>query len=56
MNDNLYGNLFNSLSEEQKEELLISHEESFDESNLLSHEQVKLQHEKWLNPLSGTAV
>ena len=53
MNDTLNGNLFNSLSEVQKAELLISYEESFDESNLLSHKQVKLQHKKWLDSLPG---
>jgi hypothetical protein len=44
-----HGNLFNSLSEEQKRELLLSYEESFDEENLLDHETVKLQHAKWLD-------
>ena len=44
------GMLWKSLNEEQKKELLIAYDESFDESNLLSHEQVKFQHEKWLKP------
>ena len=33
---------------QQKEELLKAYRESFDGDNLLSHEQIKLQHEKWL--------
>ncbi len=40
--------LLNSLSEEQQNELFVAYEESFDESNLMSHDQVKLQYEKWL--------
>jgi L-lactate utilization protein LutC len=50
MNNELEGTLWNALSEKQKEELLLSYDESFDENNLISHEQVKLQHEKWLKP------
>jgi len=50
MNNNSDGALWSALSEEQKEELLLSYDESFDEKNLLSHQQVKLQHEKWLKP------
>jgi len=56
MNDPLYGNLFNSLPEEQKAELIISYEESFDENNLLSHQLVKLQHKKWFDALRGGAA
>lgn len=48
MNNELNGSLFDSLNEEEREMLLKSYDESFDESNLLSHEQVKLEHEKWL--------
>jgi hypothetical protein len=44
------GMLWNQLSDEQKEELLLAYEESFDPNNLLSHEQVKQQHAQWLNP------
>ena len=44
------GNLWNNLNEEEKKELLIAYEVSFDINNLLSHEQVKLQHAKWLKP------
>jgi hypothetical protein len=50
MNSQSDGTLWNALSENQKEELLLSYDESFDEKNLLSHEEVKLQHEKWLKP------
>jgi len=48
--DEQNGHLWNSLSESQQNELLAAYEESFDEHNLLSHEAVKLQHEKWLKP------
>ncbi|GAC1307786.1 MAG: hypothetical protein NVSMB24_20350 [Mucilaginibacter sp.] len=44
------GHLWNDLSEREKQELLVAYEESFNRDNLLSHEQVKLQHEKWLKP------
>ena len=45
-----YGQLWNNLTEEQKTELLIAYDESFDPRNLISHEEVKKQHEKWLKP------
>ena len=48
--DEQNGHLWNSLGEGQQKELLAAYEESFDEQNLLSHEAVKRQHEKWLNP------
>jgi len=48
INNEQNGHLWNSLTEDQKTELLTSYEESFDSGNLLSHEQVKLQHDKWL--------
>jgi len=50
MNNQSEGALWKALSEKQKKELLLSYDESFDEKNLLSHKQVKLQHEKWLKP------
>lgn len=50
MNKNSDGALWNTLNTEEKKELLVAYDESFDEKNLLSHEQVKLQHEKWLKP------
>lgn len=48
--NNDQGALWNALSEGQKEELLIAYDESFDSNNLVNHEQVKLQHKKWLKP------
>lgn len=45
-----YGQLWNNLTEEQKAELLVAYDESFDPQNLISHEEVKKQHEKWLKP------
>jgi hypothetical protein len=50
INDDQNGHLWNSLSEDEKKNLLIAYEESFDSNNLLSHEEVKQQHEKWLKP------
>jgi hypothetical protein len=44
------GHLWNNLSEIQKEELLVAYDESFDNNNLLTHEQVKSQHLEWLKP------
>ena len=40
------GNLYAALSEDQKAELAIAYNESFDKSNLLAHEQVKSQYFK----------
>lgn len=48
LNDNQTGELWNSLTHEEKEELLISYGESFDSNNLISHNEVKKQHDKWL--------
>jgi hypothetical protein len=48
--DEQNGHLWNSLGESQQKELLAAYAESFDEENLLSHEAVKRQHEKWLKP------
>lgn len=41
-------NAFALLTEEQRKELLLAYEESFDENNLIPHELVKKEHEKWL--------
>jgi hypothetical protein len=41
--DHTYTSSFN-LTDEQKKELLLSYEESFDEENLLDHEIVKQQY------------
>ena len=48
LNADQEGNLWNNLSETEKQELLSAYDESFDKNNLISHEQVKQQHEKWL--------
>jgi hypothetical protein len=50
INDDQNGHLWANLNEDEKKELLAAYEESFDNNNLLSHEQVKHQHEKWLKP------
>lgn len=41
-------NLWDKLSLSEQEELLLSYEESFIESNLLSNEDVKKRYAKWL--------
>ncbi len=48
LNNNQTGKLWDSLSSEEKEELLLSYEESLDPKNLISHEDVMAQHDKWL--------
>jgi len=48
LNNNQTGELWNDLSPEEKDELLLSYEESFDPNNLISHEEVKKHHDKWL--------
>ncbi|HZV71429.1 MAG TPA: hypothetical protein VFG10_17875 [Saprospiraceae bacterium] len=40
--------LWNKLSEEEKEELLLSYDESFFKENLISNEEVRQHHSKWL--------
>jgi len=50
INSSSGGKLWGALNESEKQELLLAYDESFDEKNLLSHEQVKQQHEKWLKP------
>lgn len=42
------GKLYSMLTNKQKEELEISYQESFEESNLLSNETVKGKYSKWL--------
>lgn len=44
------GRLWSNLTEEEKDELLIAHDESFNKKNLLSHEEVKSQYTRWLKP------
>ncbi|MES2808419.1 MAG: hypothetical protein V4619_07325 [Bacteroidota bacterium] len=48
--DDHNGPLWNSLTEAQKQELLTAYDESFISDNMISHQQVKSQHEKWLKP------
>ena len=48
LNTNQTGSLWDSLGSEEKDELLLSYEESFESKNLISHEDVKGQHDKWL--------
>ncbi len=42
------GKLWDSLTEEEKDELLLSYKESQDEANRLSGDQIKQKHEQWL--------
>ena len=48
LNSHQTGLLWDSLSFSQKEELMLSYEESFDPKNLVSHEEVKNKHSRWL--------
>ena len=48
LNSNQTGKLWDPLTSEEKEKLMLSYEESFDAKNLFSHEDVKGQHDKWL--------
>jgi len=48
LNSDQTGKLWESLSSEERDELLLSYEESIDPKNLISHEEVKGQHDKWL--------
>jgi hypothetical protein len=47
-NENRYGKLYQKLTESQKKELEIAYFESFDEKNLIPHEEVKKKYMKWL--------
>lgn len=42
------GELWDSLSPEQKQELLLAYEESKEPNNLISHDEVVKKHNKWL--------
>ena len=48
LNTNKTGLLWNSLTSDEERELLLSYDESFDKTNLMSHDEVKKQHDKWL--------
>ena len=41
------GTLWNSLTKEEQEDLLLSYEESFDEKHLISWNDVKEEYKKW---------
>jgi hypothetical protein len=45
---NQSGKLWNMLNNDQQKDLLLAYDESFDPANLVSHEEVKKEHEKWL--------
>jgi hypothetical protein len=42
------GTLWNSLSADEQKELMSAYQESFDSAQLVTHEQIKGQHRKWL--------
>ncbi len=42
------GKLYDALSHEEKEELLLSYEESYNSENLISHDSVMEEYSKWL--------
>ena len=48
LNKNQTGALWYSLSSAEQDELLLSYEESFNPANLISHEEAKKQHHRWL--------
>jgi ABC-type uncharacterized transport system substrate-binding protein len=48
LNNSQTGELWKKLNLEEQQELLLSFEESFNPDNLISQEQVKKQHGKWL--------
>ncbi len=47
LNEKNEGELWNALSGEEKAELLVSYDESFDEENLVDHSIVMEKHLKW---------
>ena len=44
LNQQETGKLFNSLTPEEQQELMVSYEESFDSKSLVTHQEVKSQH------------
>ncbi len=42
------GGLWNNLTKAQKEELLLAYNESHNSENLVSHEEAKRLHQRWL--------
>ncbi|SHF88478.1 hypothetical protein SAMN05444483_10396 [Salegentibacter echinorum] len=47
LHQNESGELWKRLSELEKDELLLSYEESLDSSKLISHEKLSEKHSKW---------
>jgi nitrogenase subunit NifH len=45
---NKNGALWSNLTADEEHDLLLSYNESFDRNNIISHEEVKNQHSKWL--------
>lgn len=48
LNLNETGKLWDDLSSLEREELMLSYKESLDSINLISHQEVKEQHARWL--------
>jgi len=48
LNSGETGQIWNNMTEEQKQEVLSAYEESFDPKNLISYEEVIKSHERWL--------
>ncbi|HEV7382362.1 MAG TPA: hypothetical protein VGN64_21350 [Dyadobacter sp.] len=48
ISNNKTGSLWDSLSTGERQDLLRSYDESFDNKNLISYDEVKIQHRKWL--------
>ena len=42
------GEIYKSLTKDEKQELLLSYNESFDENNLIHHNIIKDRYKKWL--------
>lgn len=46
--NNTGGSLWNTLSQEERDELLLFDMEADNPDNLVSHEEVRAKHQKWL--------
>lgn len=42
------GKLWNKLTDQEQQELMLSLEESKNPENLIDHEEMKIKHKKWL--------
>lgn len=42
------GKLWNNLTEQEQQELILSLDESKNPENLIDHEEMKIKHKKWL--------